>query len=76
VTGGLVLTNAAGVRGSVRIVGDQVAAVGADNIRDPFNPLGRTDPPDRIVIRGSRIAARTSITREFPEPAQARYQPR
>jgi hypothetical protein len=23
-------------------------------------------PPDRIVIRGSRLVARTSITREFP----------
>jgi cytosine/creatinine deaminase len=112
--------------GALRAAGVPVAA-GADNIRDPFNPLGRTDPletasllaaaahltpakaltavtadawavlgrpapairpgaparfvavaaadaddavaappPDRIVIRGGRIAARTSATREFP----------
>jgi cytosine/creatinine deaminase len=112
--------------GALREAGVPVAA-GADNIRDPFNPLGRTDPletasllaaaahltpaqalaavttdawtvlgrpapairpgaparfvavvatdadeavaapaPARIVIRGSRVAARTSVTREFP----------
>jgi cytosine deaminase len=111
---------------ALRDAGVPVAA-GADNIRDPFNPLGRTDPletasllaaaahlrpaqalaavtgdawtvlgrpapaiqvgaparfvavaaadaddavaappPDRIVIRGSRLVARTSTTREFP----------
>jgi cytosine/creatinine deaminase len=111
---------------ALRDAGVPVAA-GADNIRDPFNPLGRTDPletasllaaaahltppqalaavttdawtvlgrpapavrpgaparfvavaaagaddavaaapPSRIVIRGSRIAARTSASREFP----------
>jgi cytosine/creatinine deaminase len=130
---------------ALREAGVPVAA-GADNIRDPFNPLGRTDPletasllaaaahltpaqalaavtadawtvlgrpapairpgaparfvavatdtdgggeaagdavaappPDRIVIRGARIAARTSVNREFPqarESAGARHQPR
>jgi cytosine deaminase len=110
---------------ALRDAGVPVAA-GADNIRDPFNPLGRTDPletasllaaaahltpaqalaavtadawavlgrtapaiqvgaparfvavaaastddavaappPDRIVIRGTRVAARTHVTREF-----------
>jgi cytosine/creatinine deaminase len=112
--------------GALRDAGVPVAA-GADNIRDPFNPLGRTDPletasllaaaahltpaqalaavttdawtvlgrpapairpgaparfvavaaadaddavaapaPGRIVIRGGRVVARTSATREFP----------
>jgi cytosine deaminase len=129
---------------ALREAGVPVAA-GADNIRDPFNPLGRTDPletasllaaaahltpaqaltavtadawtvlgrpapairpgaparfvavatdtdggaatgdavaappPDRIVIRGGRIAARTSVNREFPqarESAGARRQSR
>ena len=116
----------------LRNAGVPVAA-GADNIRDPFNPLGRTDPletasllaaaahltpaqalaavtaeawtvlgrpapaigpgaparfvavaaadaddavaappPDRIVIRGSRVAARTSVTRELSQPARTR----
>jgi cytosine deaminase len=120
---------------ALRDVGVPVAA-GADNIRDPFNPLGRTDPletasllaaaahltpaqaltavttdawtvlgrlapairagaparfvavaaadagdavaaapPGRIVIRGDRVVARTSATREFlglaPAPASA-----
>jgi cytosine/creatinine deaminase len=117
--------------GALRDAGVAVAA-GADNIRDPFNPLGRTDPletasllaaaahltpaqalaavttdawtvlgrpapavrpgaparfvavaaadaddavaapaPGRIVIRGGRVAARTSATREFPGLARA-----
>jgi cytosine deaminase len=116
---------------ALRQAGVPVAA-GADNIRDPFNPLGRTDPletasllaaaahltpaqaleavttdawtvlgrpapairpgaparfvavaaadaddavaapaPGRIVIRGSRVVARTSVTREFPGLARA-----
>ena len=116
---------------ALRDAGVPVAA-GADNIRDPFNPLGRTDPletasllaaaahltpaqalaavttdawtvlgrpapairpgaparfvavaaadaddavaaaaPGRIVIRGGRVAARTSATREFPGLARA-----
>lgn len=116
----------------LRKAGVPVAA-GADNIRDPFNPLGRTDPletasllaaaahltpaqalaavtavawtvlgrpapairpgaparlvaiaaadaddavaapsPDRIVIRGSRVVARTRVTRELSQPARTR----
>jgi len=116
---------------ALREAGVPVAA-GADNIRDPFNPLGRTDPletasllaaaahltpaqalaavtsdawivlgrpapairpgaparfvavaaadagdavaapaPDRIVIRDGRVAARTSVAREFPGLALA-----
>ena len=116
---------------ALRHAGVPVAA-GADNICDPFNPLGRTDPletasllaaaahltpaqaleavttdawtvlgrpapairpgaparfvavaaadaddavaapaPGRIVIRGSRVVARTSVTREFPGLARA-----
>jgi cytosine/creatinine deaminase len=116
---------------ALRQAGVPIAA-GADNIRDPFNPLGRTDPletasllaaaahltpaqaleavttdawtvlgrpapairpgaparfvavaaadaddavaapaPSRIVIHGSQVVARTSVTREFPGLARA-----